>query len=180
MKITIGGLSGTGKTTLGRSIADRLGASFVSSGDIFREEADKRGVSLLDMHILAKQDYGIDRAIEENAGHYGKTHDSFVFDGRLAWYTIPDSFKICVISDDSVRLERIRVRDSQKKGIQLSPESVRVETFGRENEMREQYNCIYGIHDYMDKSHYDFVINTTGLTLEQAIEIVYSEIVRRG
>jgi len=176
MKITIGGLSGTGKTTLGRSVAERLGVPFTSSGDIFRKEADLRGLSLLDMHLLAKQNPDIDRAIEDRAGHYGATHDAFVFDGRLAWYKIPDSYKICVICDDATRLERIRVRDSEKKRINLDTESVREETFGREAEMREQYNRLYGIKDYMDKSHYDFVVDTTGLVLSESTEIICAKI----
>jgi CMP/dCMP kinase len=176
MKITIGGLSGTGKTTLGRSVAERLGVPFTSSGDIFRKEADLRGLSLLEMHLLAKENPDIDRAIEDRAGHYGETHDAFVFDGRLAWYKIPDSYKICVICDDSTRLERIRVRDSEKKGKDLDIEAVREETFGREAEMREQYHKLYGITDYMDACHYDLVIDTTGRTLQESTEIIYHTI----
>jgi cytidylate kinase len=176
VKITIGGLSGSGKSSLGRSLAERLGFSFISSGDLFRQEAKKRGISLLAMEELVKTNPDIDRAIEAGVKSYGETHSGFVFDGRLAWYSVPDSFKIRVISTDEVRVERIRLRESSNRGSAVSFEDAAKETSIREERMREQYNKLYGVEDYMDSSHFDFTIDTTGMSIEGSVNAVLAKI----
>ncbi|EQD35681.1 cytidylate kinase, partial [mine drainage metagenome] len=44
--VCIGGPPGSGKSTAGRKIAERLGLEYRSAGDIFRAEASQHGLDL--------------------------------------------------------------------------------------------------------------------------------------
>ena len=46
MKVTIGGMPGSGKSIVGRALAQVLGYKFYSMGDIRRELAKKRGLTI--------------------------------------------------------------------------------------------------------------------------------------
>ena len=47
MIITIGGLAGTGTTTVARILSERLGIPCVSAGDVFRQMAAEKNMDLL-------------------------------------------------------------------------------------------------------------------------------------
>ena len=58
--ITIGGDQLTGKSTLGRQLAEDMGADYWSTGKFLRKMADERGVSVAEMSRQAAHDPIID------------------------------------------------------------------------------------------------------------------------
>ena len=48
MILAISGLHGTGKSTIGRNVAETLGLTYFLAGDAFRELAKIKGMSLED------------------------------------------------------------------------------------------------------------------------------------
>ncbi len=54
--ITVGGLAGTGTSTLSRRLAERLGLPYVYTGGLFREEAARRGLTLDEFSQLTRRD----------------------------------------------------------------------------------------------------------------------------
>jgi cytidylate kinase len=53
MIVTVGGLPGTGTSTLCRLLERELGLPYVYAGQIFRQEAAARGLSLAELNELA-------------------------------------------------------------------------------------------------------------------------------
>lgn len=167
MKITISGLSGSGKGTVGKQLLIRLPEMcFVSTGDMFRALARSRGVSINELHTLAESDPTIDTDIDAHTKKYGKENDNFIFDARLAWFWIPDAFHIFLTCEDTERFRRIASRENK------SEEVVRQETLDREGKMMLQYRRLYGIENYLDTTSGAFhaVIDTTSLSASEVVD----------
>lgn len=171
-RITISGACGAGKGSVGRGLSRILVVPFVSTGDIFRAEAEKRGLTLVELHEAAKQDRQIDISIDNDTREYGKNHDQFVLDARLGWFFIPDSFKIFLSCSDEERFRRIAIREG------ISFDQARDETIARESVMCDQYKRLYGIDNFMDPDpkSFDLIVDTTsvsvGAVVRRAFQVV--------
>jgi len=65
VRITISGHPGSGTSTLVALLCERFGLSSLNGGDVFREQASQRGMSLADFGELCKQDDSIDRELDQ-------------------------------------------------------------------------------------------------------------------
>lgn len=174
MKVTIFGFAGTGKSSVAEAITKDLVWDFMSSGNLFREIAGERGVTLNEFESMAVTDESIDKEVDLRARHYGETHDNFVFEARLAWYFIPDSVKIKLACDDDERFRRIASRDK------ISIEEAREQTVHREKSYVPRFKEIYGIEDYSRDGNFDFVLDTTPIDLPTVIEKVKNYIINHS
>ncbi len=109
MIITVSGKAGSGKSTVSKLLAKKLGLKHYSSGDFMRQMAKERGVTLAELSKQAEQDKGaIDKEIDERQKELGKKENNFVIDGRLSAFFIPNAdFKVFLDCDDDVRAKRI-------------------------------------------------------------------------
>ena len=64
MLVTISGPAGSGKSTAAAALAEALGYDHVSGGDIFRDLAEERGMSLSQLIAKAEESEAIDRALD--------------------------------------------------------------------------------------------------------------------
>jgi len=171
-QITITGACGAGKGSAGSVTASLLGFAFVSLGDIFRNVARERGCrDIAELHDMAKTDPSIDTAIDKHTQLYGEEKNRFVYDARLGWYWMRQSFKVFLDCSDEERFRRIAQRENKMVEI------VRAETLSREEKMREQYLRLYQIDDFMrrDERRFDLIIDTTERSPhEVAQDIVYA------
>ncbi len=173
-KITIFGLAGTGKTTAGKMLAEKIGYEYMSTGNIFRSYADELGIPLAKLEELANKTDEYDRKLDANTVEYGKTHDNFIFESRLAWHFIPDSFKVILVCDFDERVQRVANRE------QKPFEIVKTETVERENLIRSRYKQYYGIENFDDTKNFDFVVDTVPNNAEQVVEIIFEELKKRN
>jgi CMP/dCMP kinase len=163
-KITLFGKAGTGTSTTGKALAEKLNYSFLSSGNLYRDEAKKMGISIYEMGELAKFDPKFDKLIDERVEEYGKNNDNFVVESWLAWHFIPDSIKIKLDCDFEERVKRVARRDGQEVDI------VRELTKNREKTNAERYLTYYNISDFSDDSHFDLVLDTTHTPVFELVE----------
>ena len=169
MIITISGMLGSGKSTVARALAKRLGYQHKSAGDFMREMAKERGVDLMVLTEEAKHSNVIDQEIDERTIAFGKTQDNFVMDGRMAWKFIPHSFKVFleVNSDEAARRIFNDRRPEETNNTTLEATKKNIEK--RLAAEKERYKKYYGV-DHLDHAWYNLVIDTTEITPEEVVE----------
>ena len=101
--ITISGMLGSGKSTVARLLADKLGYTYYSTGDAQREIARARGVTTLELNRIADTDPTIDEAIDGVFKRFNAVpNKNFVIDSRMAFFFIPNSLKVKLNVDVAV------------------------------------------------------------------------------
>jgi len=166
--VAISGQAASGKTTVAKELANRLGYRFVSIGELFRKVAIERGVSLIELHKIAERDFSIDRAVDEAAINEARKGNA-VIEGHLAAWILRDvaDVRVYLKADISTRARRLSSRDG--KTLNDAINEVRI----REESNRRRYLTIYGI-DINDLSIFDLVIDTTYIGAEQVVDLVYN------
>ena len=170
MIIVIGGRAGSGKSTIAKLVAKKLKLKHYSIGDLQRQIAKERGISLLELGRLEEKDPTIDRDLDNKQKELGKNEDNFVIDGRLSAFFMPKAIKIFLDADEKARAERI-LKDNRETEKNSDLKEAIKNMKKREDSENKRYKEYYGIGCY-DKSKYDFVIDTTDLTVEQVADKV--------
>ena len=168
--ITVSGPHGTGKSTYAKALAEALGLRYVCAGELFRELAKERNLSLEAFSTLAAKDPAIDKLIDERTKTEAKKGGT-VIDAQLgAWMLnkIAD-VKVLMVAPDEVRFKRIAERD------RTSLEHAKKETIAREEIQKQRYQKYYGI-DVGDLSIYDIKIDTSPYSVEQTKSVVIKEV----
>jgi cytidylate kinase len=152
--ITVSGFHGTGKTTVAEMLARALGLRHVSAGQLFRQMAEERGLSLSALSVRASEKDELDRLVDSRTKEEAKKGNA-VIDGLLAgWMAGEDAdLKFYLFAPDDVRVARIARRDK------CSLEEARKATFSRERLERRRFKRFYAI-DIDDLSIYDLILNT--------------------
>src|SRR3989338_1988464 len=173
MIITISGTAGSGKSTVGKLLAQKLGFKHYSMGDVQRQIAQEKGITLLELGKLEEHYRSIDKMVDQKQINLGKKEDHFVIDGRLSFHFIPNSFKIFLDGDIDVRAKRIfhdQLSDrSAEKNFSL--EDTKKKMKEREASEIKRYNKYYNINPY-EKSHYDLIIDGTEMTIEKNADLI--------
>jgi cytidylate kinase len=168
--ITVSGPHGTGKSTYARALAEALGLRYVCAGELFRELAKERNLSLEAFSSLAAKDPAIDMLIDERTKTEAKKGGT-VIDAQLGAWMLRDiaDVKVLMVAPDEVRFKRIAERD------RTSLESAKKETIAREEIQKQRYKKYYGI-DVDDLSIYDIKIDTSPYSVEQTKSLVIKEV----
>ena len=167
MIITISRPAGSGKSTVGKLVAKKLGYTYYSMGSIQRQIAEERGITLLELGKMEETDKSIDEDIDRKQKEMGNKEDNFVMDSRLGFHFIPESLKIYIDSDIDVRAKRIfhdqlSDRSAEKN---LSVEDTKRKIQLREASEIKRYKKYYAVNPY-DVSNYDLVIDGSEMTIE--------------
>jgi len=168
MIITISGKAGSGKSTVAREVAKRLGLKHYSIGNLMRQLAKEKKMPLNELSRLAEKDKSIDLELDKKTVEL-RAADNFVIDGRLTAYFLPYAdLKVFLDCKDKVRAERILIdkRDDEKsKSLKELVKKIRQ----REQSERKRYSKLYKI-DYHDKTLYNLMIDTTNLSIKEVVD----------
>lgn len=172
MKITIFWLAGSGTSTIWKLLAEKTNYKFMSSWDIMRGWAAKEGMTIYDYEVkVVKKDTGFDIRLDDEVKKYWINKDNFIFDSRLAWNFIPDSFKIYLECDKDIRYKRIQNREEQS-----------LEEIASKNEIRElwvvtRYNKLYPEITFPPTNeNFDLVIDVSHILPDQIVSIILEQI----
>lgn len=168
MQITIGGVPGAGKSTVGKIIAEKLGYNFYSIGRLRRELAEKRGLTIDQFNSLPEN---TDEAVDEIQKKLGREGDNFVNEGRLAFYFMPNSLKLYFYCDMNVAASRIFNDQRSTERSYATIEEVVLDLQARMKNDTERYARHYGVNCY-DPSKFDYIIDTTNKSIEDVVNEV--------
>jgi cytidylate kinase len=122
----------------------------------------------------ALSDPTIDHEIDERTKRLAR-EDNFVIDARLAFQFIPRAINIFLKVDPRVAARRIwGDLQAKKRGGESELKSEGEVLGGIQQRLKietELYKKHYNV-DYLNEHHYDFVLDTAGLTVEQAVQRV--------
>lgn len=164
--ITICGVLGSGKSTSAKRVAAELGYPHYSAGDFMRAMAADRGITIVELNILAENDPNIDKEIDAKQKAFMDSNDNFTIDSRIGWFLAPDSFKVFLTLDDDTAAKRIFAdiqakKSERKEEISETLEAVKARLAERVGSEKERYNKYYGIENYQDPKHFDLVVDTS-------------------
>jgi len=167
--ITIAGSLGAGKSSTAKAVAKALGYQHFSSGDLFRTIAAERGESVEATNISAEIQKDIDQQVDERLKEMGKKGNKLVIDSRLAWYWMPDSFKVFLHLDTESAAKRIFqdvLKKSRVSEDASSLEDVRASIERRFASEQKRYMSLYNVNP-TDPKNFDLIIDTKENSLER-------------
>ncbi|AGB32026.1 cytidylate kinase [Natrinema pellirubrum DSM 15624] len=168
--ITVSGPPGCGATTLCEQLADAIGCPYVSGGEVFRELAEDRDMSLNQLIAKADESDEIDRALDQRlqqiAEKWGMSNKPFILESRLAGWIAGDraDLRLWLDAPEAVRLDRIDDRIETEAEMRV-----------REVSEAGRYESYYEI-DIDDREFYDLHINTARWSKRAVFTIVRSAI----
>ncbi|MBT4540960.1 AAA family ATPase [Candidatus Woesearchaeota archaeon] len=181
MIITLSGNVASGKSTVGKALAEKLKLKHYSTGDFMRKIAKEQKVSLYELAEEAEKSNKIDRLIDEKTIKLSKTKDNFLIDSRLAWYFIPSAVKIYLYAGPKVQIKRLKLdkKLNRRKEEDLKDEKDMMEKIKlREDSERKRYMKYYGI-DYHEKRFYDYWLNTDKYSIEECADKILEYIKKK-
>ena len=159
MIIAISGKPGSGKSTVAKLLAKKLRYTHHSAGNMQREIAKERNLTILQLGKLEAKSDKLDHLIDKRQERLGKQKDNFVIDGWLSAKFIPHAFKVFldVNADEAVRrrLTQKRKEEQYETRAQAKAHMQQREAVSRRRWLR------YYHFDYTKKSNYDAFISTT-------------------
>ena len=180
MIISICGLEGSGKDTVGKELARRLGHKFYSIGDLFGEMAKKKGMGLVEYHEYCERDDIGDREVDKYQEELGEKDDNFVIVSRLGAHFIPHAFKVLLKVELEEGTRRIfqdlkNRHDESYSNLEETRESIKK----RQKSNEKRYMKLYRVNPY-DEKGYDLVIDTTHITAMEVVEQILGELRKTG
>lgn len=157
--ITISGELGSGKTTIAKMLSETLGYCYYSTGVIQRNLAKEKGITTLRLNELAQKDPSIDKYIDSIYQKKPWGNQPCIIDSRLAFYFLPDSFKIKLKVNLDIATQRIF---NEKRPLENYHTSLEAKDFltQRTELERERFLKTYHV-DISDDTLFDLVIDTS-------------------
>ena len=182
MIITISGTPGSGKSTVAKILVKKLDAERIYVGGIRRELAREKGMTLEELNDYAKTHPETDIDVDKKAAAKARELDGegkyVVVEGRTQFHFLPESLKVFmkVSTEEGARriwkeLQNKEMQEKRNEGNINSFEEMKLRVQKREEEDAERYMKYYGF-DHRDEKHYDFILDTSDITAEEAAEKV--------
>ncbi len=175
MIITISGMPGSGKTTVGKLLAEKLGYSFYSMGDLKGSMAMNRGITIYELEEAAKTDPTIDRGVDELQREIGRKEDNVIMESWMGFHFIPHSFKVFLTVDTAIAGERIWKNPRPDEPPMKSADEARRMLEYRFKTFEERMKKYYNINR-TDLSQFDLVLDSTNLTPEETTEKILTSL----
>lgn len=176
MHITITGNLGSGKSTICKILESKYGYEIYSTGKVQRELARQMNITTLEMNQLMCCDRKYDTMIDDTTARISKENKdkNIIFDSRLAWNFVEESFKVFLSVRLDIAAERVmydnRGKEEQYSSILEAKEMLRARAATEDKRYREMYKL-----EYFNFSNYNLVIDSTYTSPEVIASIIMEE-----
>lgn len=174
--ISITGDLGSGKSSVARLLAEKLGWQYYSTGMAQRKIAEELQITTVELNLRASSDSSIDKKIDSVFKNLPWGDEPCVVDSRLAFYFLPDSFRVYLSVDADVAAERIfhDMKRKSEKQYQTVEQAKKACAQRRSLEI-ERFMNSYQL-DITNPHNFDLIIDTTKLSLEQVCNKIVSQL----
>jgi CMP/dCMP kinase len=162
--ITLGGLPGSGKSTVKRILAERLGYKTFSTGDFTRDLALSKGMTLEAFNELVATDKSLDLLIDEELLRIEREDDKYVIDSHLAFHFVQSGFSVYL--DIPLETAIARVYGDRGSHVRIKAgdtaetlEEVARKTTKRIDNHRDRYVRHYNVDPYI-KEQYEYIADS--------------------
>jgi len=171
MRITLSGDLGSGKSTVGRRLAERLKLPHYSAGSLFREIGQISNLDALQTNLAAEDNVAIDAAVDNRTRELDRTVDSFIIDSRMAWHFVTGAARVYLSASPETAAKRIAADTTRSSETYTShAEALASLERRRESEIR-RYKKLYSA-DITDARNYDLIIITDDAEVDDIAELI--------
>lgn len=165
-RITLSGFAGTGKSTVGKLIQQKLGYEFISIGNFTRDLAKKEyGLTINQFQQKCKNEPELDKNIDNLFKNHCNEKNKIVVDYRLGFSFVENAFNILLqVSEEEAA---IRIQKSNRKDEDTDINKIRE----RNNLMKQRFINSYNL-DFSDEKNYHLVIQTDTLSSEEVANLI--------
>jgi predicted cytidylate kinase len=168
-KITISGYAGTGKSTVGKILAEKLGYRFLSVGNFTREFAKKEfEMNINEFQAKCKEEPNLDDFVNFKFRDLCNSTKNIVADFRLGFHFVENSLNILFILSEEEAFKRLAKAD--RKMEQTDFESIRI----RNENMRHRFIEKFRV-DFADENNYHLVIDTGKKTPNEVVKQILAK-----
>ena len=177
MHITITGKLGSGKSTIAKKLVDLYGFEIFSTGAILREAAAQRGMDVLELNKELNAKLDTDRSMDDLIDNTTvrvateRKDDKLIFDSRMAWHFVPNSFKIFVTVDPAVAASRV-MKDPRPGEPAEDVDELCAELIERSKVEQERFMKLYGV-DYYDYTNYNLVVDSSHRAPDEIVALIW-------
>ena len=158
--LAINGDIGSGKTSAALLLSRSSGRTMVSAGDILRKMAAERGITTLEANYIAERDDTVDAQINAALVSLARSEVGLIYDSRIAWYLVPEAFKVHLTVDPGVAATRLFASRNSAVEAYESIEDARRSARQRYESERQRFFRQLGV-DIAQPNNYDLVLDTT-------------------
>nr|MBD3197655.1 AAA family ATPase [Candidatus Lokiarchaeota archaeon]MBD3202049.1 AAA family ATPase [Candidatus Lokiarchaeota archaeon] len=173
--ITLSGLHGTGKSTIGKLLSEHVKYYYFSTGQAFRDLAEDYEMNIEQFTEYVENHPEIDKLLDQKAIEVAHNKKNVVIESQLASYLLKDEadFKILLTAPLEVRVQRMCERDESSYEEKLK------ETTLRETSEEERFKELYDIDlkdEILKKEVFNLIINTKSLSIEEIVNKIIREL----
>ncbi|HIU68192.1 MAG TPA: cytidylate kinase family protein [Candidatus Caccomorpha excrementavium] len=176
MHITLTGNLGSGKSTICKILKGSYGYEIFSTGTIQRKIADDMGLTTLELNQLMCTDKKYDNLIDDTTMRIAKENPdkSLIFDSRLAWHFVEESFKVFLSVSLEVAAERVFHDNRGSVESYQSQEDAMEQLRRRAQTEDRRYQELYGL-DYFNFNNYNLILDSTYSAPELLTQVMLEE-----
>ena len=177
MHITITGKLGSGKSTVAKKLVELYGFEIFSTGAILRTAAAERGMDVLELNKELSSKLDSDRSMDDLIDNTTirvaseRKDDKLIFDSRMAWHFVPDSFKVFVTVEPRVAAERV-MKDPRPGEPAEDIDELCAELVERSKVEQSRFMQLYGV-DYYDYNNFNLVVDSSNRTPDEVVALVW-------
>jgi len=165
-KVTISGHPGSGTSTLVEGLSKYFSWTSINGGQIFRNEAKERGMTLADFGKLCSDDETIDLTLDEKLRAHISDNSTNIIESRLAgWWAYKlesDCVRIWLNVSEQERARRVTIREGTTIDKAISANRARLLVDN------ERYQKMYGLTPD-DPTPYTNIIDATDISAKQVL-----------
>ena len=167
-KITLSGEVASGKTTIGKLIAEQLQYNFISIGNKTRAFAEQRGMSIVEFQQACLTNPELDKKIDKEFADECNSTNNLIIDYRLGFKFIENAFHIFLKISNEKAIERLKNANRANETHHTINE--RNQTF------KTQFLSAYGI-DYTNEENYDLIVDVEKFqSVEEMVVFIINEV----